>query len=77
MTLATLCAHCGACSAPMTLTIDPDGYRFVCHTCGHETIARLTIQEADNDVVWAEVGHAPRARPSRRRQEAPAPTEAI
>lgn len=59
--LQTHRAHCGACAATMVLRIDYKGCYFVCYQCGAETTPRLTVAEADEDVVWTPV--APPKRP--------------
>lgn len=51
----TMCAHCGACSGLMVLRIDYRGCYFVCRECWTETPPRLTVAEADADVVWVPV----------------------
>ena len=48
-------AHCGACASLMILQIDYKGCYFVCYECGEQTPPRLTVAEADNDVVWVPV----------------------
>ena len=48
-------AHCGACSGLMILRIDYKGCYFVCYQCGETTPPRLTLAEADEDVVWVPV----------------------
>jgi hypothetical protein len=53
--LQTHRAHCGACSGLMAMRVDPRGCYFVCCECGLETLPRLSIAEADADVVWVPV----------------------
>lgn len=53
--LQTHRAHCGACSGLMVLRIDVLGCYFACYQCGAETPPRLTLAEADEDVVWVPV----------------------
>ena len=48
-------AHCGACGGLMAMRVDLRGWYFVCCECGVETSPRLTVAEADEDVVWVPV----------------------
>ena len=60
--LQTHRAHCGACSGLMVLRIDYKGCYFVCCQCDERTTPRLTMAEADEDVVWVPVTATDRAR---------------
>ena len=55
----TMRAHCGACAGLMVLCRDYRAiywiYWYVCRTCGTETPTRLSVAEADCDVVWVPV----------------------
>jgi DNA-directed RNA polymerase subunit RPC12/RpoP len=50
--IQTHVAHCGACSGRMMMRTGIEGIWFVCLQCGEETPPRLTLAEADDDVVW-------------------------
>lgn len=68
--LQTHRAHCGACSGLMILRIDYKGCYFVCHECGEQTTPRLTVAEADEDVVWVELPQSVRNERIRRKLSA-------
>jgi hypothetical protein len=48
----TLRAHCGACTAPLTLVQTAQGVYYRCPACGIETPTHPTAAEADADVLW-------------------------
>jgi hypothetical protein len=68
--LQTHRAHCGACSGRMILRIDYKGCYFVCYQCGEQTTPRLTVAEADDDVVWVELPQSVRNERDRRKLSA-------
>ena len=55
MSTTTMHAHCSACSAAIVLRVDERGCYFVCYVCGKATSPRLTVAEADADVMWVPV----------------------
>jgi hypothetical protein len=65
-TLQTHRAHCGACGGLMMMSTGVEGFWFVCVDCWEETPPRLTVAEADDDVVWVELPQSVRNERDRR-----------